>query len=73
MALNVGQLLGGAGIVANRQREAETAMLQQRKTLMEVQELNRLRELQGRMGEGAVEAANAPLPLICTNSGVCHW
>jgi len=61
MNLSAGQLLGGAGIVANRQRQAEDAMLQQRQTLMQIQEANRLQEIRSRMGEGAVDAANAPL------------
>ena len=69
MALNMGQLLGGAGIVANRQREAETAMLNQRETLMRVQEANRLQEIRARMGEGATEAASAPFPEFVQSPG----
>jgi hypothetical protein len=69
MALNMGQLLGGAGIVANRQREAETAMLNQRENLMRVQEANRLQEIRARMGEGANEAASAPFPEFVQSPG----
>jgi soluble lytic murein transglycosylase-like protein len=69
MALNFGQLVSGAGIVANRQRQAEDAMLQQRQTLMQVQEANRLMEIRSRMGEGAVDAANAPLPEFVQSPG----
>lgn len=62
MALNFGQLLGGAGIVAGRQREAEDATLRSRQTLMQVQEINRMMEVRARMGEGTNEIANAPVP-----------
>ena len=69
MALNMGQLLGGAGIVASRQRQTEDAMLQQRENLMRVQEANRLMEIRSRMGEGAVEAASAPFPEFVQSPG----
>jgi hypothetical protein len=69
MALNFGQLVSGAGVVANRQRQAEDAMLQQRQTLMQVQEANRLMEIRSRMGEGAVDAANAPVPEFVQSPG----
>lgn len=69
MALNMGQLFSGAGVVANRQRQAEDAMLQQRQTLMQVQEANRLLELRARMGEGATDAASAPLPQFVQSPG----
>ena len=42
MALSFGQLVGGMGIVANSQREAETAEQQSRLNLLRVQEQNRL-------------------------------
>ena len=69
MALNFGQLVSGAGIVANRQRQAEDAMLQQRQTLMQVQEANRLMEIRSRMGEGAVDAANVAIPEFVQSPG----
>jgi hypothetical protein len=69
MSLNFGQLVSGAGIVANRQRQAEDAMLQQRENLMRVQEANRLQEIRSRMGEGAVDAANAPVPEFVQSPG----
>ena len=69
MALNFGQLVSGAGVVANRQRQAEDAMLQQRQTLMQVQEANRLMEIRSRMGEGAVDAANVPMPEFVQSPG----
>jgi hypothetical protein len=69
MALNFGQLVSGAGVVANRQRQAEDAMLRQRQTLMEVQEANRLMEIRSRMGEGAVDAANSPIPEFVQSPG----
>jgi hypothetical protein len=69
MALNFGQLVSGAGIVANRQRQAEDAMLQQRQTLMQVQEANRLMEIRSRMGEGAVDAANVSMPEFVQSPG----
>jgi hypothetical protein len=65
----MGQLLGGAGIVANRQRQTEDAMLQQRENLMRVQEANRLQEIRARMGEGANEAASAPFPEFVQSPG----
>ncbi|NBR24144.1 MAG: lytic transglycosylase domain-containing protein [Micrococcales bacterium] len=42
MGLSFGQLVGGMGIVANSQREAETAEMQNRLNLLRVQEQNRL-------------------------------
>jgi len=69
MALNFGQLLGGAGIVAGRQREAEDATLRSRQTLMQVQEINRMMEVRARMGEGTNEIANAPLPQFVQTPG----
>jgi hypothetical protein len=42
MALGFGQLVGGMGIVANAQREAETAEQQSRLNLLRIQEQNRL-------------------------------
>jgi soluble lytic murein transglycosylase-like protein len=69
MALNFGQLVSGAGVVANRQRQAEDAMLQQRQTLMQVQEANRLMEIRSRMGEGAVDAANVAMPEFVQSPG----
>ena len=69
MALNFGQLIGGAGIVAGRQREAENAMLEQRGNLMRIQEANRLMEIRARMGEGTNEIANAPLPQFVQTPG----
>ena len=57
MALNLGQLLGGAGIVATRQRQAEEAERTARQNQLQVEEqnrLNRLRQIQtqqaGQMG-----------------------
>ena len=69
MSLNFGQLLGGAGIVASRQREAEDATLRSRQTLMQVQEINRMMEVRARMGEGTNEIANAPLPQFVQTPG----
>ena len=69
MSLNFGQLIGGAGIVAGRQREAEDATLRSRQTLMQVQEINRLMEVRARMGEGTNEIANAPLPQFVQTPG----
>jgi hypothetical protein len=69
MSLNFGQLLGGAGIVAGRQREAEDAALRSRQTLMQVQELNRMVDVRARMGEGTNEIANAPLPQFVQTPG----
>jgi len=69
MSLNFGQLLGGAGIVAGRQREAEDAALRSRQTLMQVQEINRMMEVRARMGEGTNEIANAPLPQFVQTPG----
>ena len=42
MGLSLGQFVGGMGIVANSQREAETAEMQNRLNLLRVQEQNRL-------------------------------
>tara|TARA_R110000822_G_scaffold139730_3_gene277339 strand:+ start:10012 stop:12069 length:2058 start_codon:yes stop_codon:yes gene_type:complete len=69
MSLNFGQLIGGAGIVAGRQREAEDATLRSRQTLMQVQEINRMMEVRARMGEGTNEIANAPLPQFLQTPG----
>ena len=69
MSLNFGQLIGGAGIVAGRQREAEDATLRSRQTLMQVQEINRMMEVRARMGEGTNEIANAPLPQFVQTPG----
>lgn len=62
MNLSVGQLLGGAGIVANRMRATENDIMQQRELQLRTQEMNRLQEIRARMGEGAEAAANVPLP-----------
>ncbi len=62
MSLNFGQLLGGAGIVASRQREAEDATLRSRQTLMQVQEINRMMEVRARMGEGGFPKVDSPYP-----------
>ena len=69
MSLNMGQLLGGAGIVAGRQRQAENAEIEQRGNLMRIQEANRLMEIRARMGEGTNEIANAPLPQFVQTPG----
>jgi len=69
MALSFGQLIGGAGIIAGRQREAEDAALRSRQTLMQVQEINRMMEVRARMGEGTNEIANAPLPQFVQTPG----
>jgi hypothetical protein len=69
MALNFGQLIGGAGIVAGRQRQAENAEIEQRGNLMRIQEANRLMEIRARMGEGTNEIANAPLPQFVQTPG----
>jgi hypothetical protein len=62
MNLSVGQLLGGAGIVANRMRATENDIMAQRELQLRTQEMNRLQEIRARMGEGAETAANVPPP-----------
>lgn len=69
MALNLGQLLGGAGIVANRMRATENDIMQQRDLQLRTQELNRLNEIRARMGEDANAIANAPAPEFLSQPG----
>jgi len=69
MSLNLSQLLGGAGIVANRMRATENDIMQQRDLQLRTQELNRLNEIRARMGEDANAIANAPVPEFLTQPG----
>ena len=69
MSLNLSQLLGGAGIVANRMRATENDIMQQRDLQLRTQELNRLNEIRARMGEDANAIANAPIPEFITQPG----
>ncbi len=69
MALNLGQLLGGAGVVANRMRATENDIMQQRDLQLRTQELNRLNEIRARMGEDANAIANAPVPEFLSQPG----
>lgn len=69
MNLSFGQLLGGAGIVANRMRATENDIMQQRELQLRTQELNRLNEIRARMGEDANAIANAPIPEFVTQPG----
>lgn len=69
MNLSFGQLLGGAGIVANRMRATENDIMQQRELQLRTQELNRLNEIRARMGEDANAIANAPMPEFVTQPG----
>jgi hypothetical protein len=61
MALSLGQFASSMGVIANRQRAAEDAMLAQRQRELQVQELNKLNEIRARQGQGAIDAANQPL------------
>ena len=77
MNLSVGQLLGGAGIVANRMRATErdivqqqNELLQQRENLIRMRELENSLAIRARMGEGAEAAANVPIPRFETIPGV---
>jgi hypothetical protein len=49
------------GVIANRQRAAEDAMLAQRQRELQIQELNKLNEIRAGQTRGAIEAANTPL------------
>ena len=69
MSLSFGQLLGGAGIVANRMRATENDIMQQRELQLRTQELNRLNEIRARMGEDANAIANAPMPEFVMQPG----
>ncbi len=69
MNLSFGQLLGDAGIVANRMRATENDIMQQRELQLRTQELNRLNEIRARMGEDANAIANAPMPEFLSQPG----
>jgi len=69
MNLSFGQLLGGAGIVAERMRATENDIMQQRELQLRTQELNRLNEIRARMGEDANAIANAPMPEFVMQPG----
>ncbi len=69
MALNVGQLLGGAGIVGRSMTERENQLMRQRDLQLQLQaneiaadEAARLRAIRAQMGQGAETVANAPIP-----------
>jgi len=77
MALSVGQLLGGAGIVGRSMTERENQLMRQRDLQLQVQaneiaadEAARLRAIRARMGEGAETVASAPVPQFNFAPGV---
>lgn len=63
MGLNLGQTLSSMGIIANRQREAEDAMLRQRQLELQTQELNQLERIRASMGKDAMNIAGGAAPM----------
>lgn len=63
MGLNLGQTLSSMGIIANRQRETEDAMLRQRQLELQTQELNQLQRMRADMARDAVNLASGAAPM----------